>query len=110
MGHKNNKKSRETPITVDGYELCWRIQRQPAWGDRDGYKGLAISVLRTDAVRRELILEYPFLGAKSPSHLAERPKLSPKAIEADIRSAIEAGWDPDSRGKLFAFQVPRETI
>jgi hypothetical protein len=103
------KKSRETPIVVDGYALSWRLQRQPVWGDRDGYKGLALSVQRTDAVRRELILEYPFLGRpNSPGYLPERPKVSQREIEADIRLAMEAGWDPDSRGKTFAFQVPRE--
>ena len=109
MAHKN-KKSRPTPIIVDGYELAWTLQRQPVWGDRDGYKGLALSVQRTDAVRRELILEYPFLGKpNSPGYLPERPKVSPREIEADIRLAMAAGWDPDSRGRYFAFQVPRES-
>jgi hypothetical protein len=109
MAHKR-KKTHETPIVVDGFALSWTVQRMPVWGDRDGYKGLALSVQRTDATRRELILEYPFLGAKTNGHLPERPKVSQKAIEEDIRSAMAAGWDPDSRGKLFAFQVPRETI
>lgn len=105
-----HKKSIATPIVVDGYQLCWRLQRQPAWGDRDGYKGLALSVTRTDAVRRELILEYPFLGRpNTPAYLPERPKVSQKEIEADIRLAMEAGWDPDSRGRYFAFQVPRDS-
>jgi hypothetical protein len=108
MAHKR-KKSRETEITVNGFALCWRVQRQPVWGDRDGYKGLALSVQRTDAVRRELILEYPYLGRSNwIGHVPERPKVSQKAIEADIRQAMAAGWDPDSRGKTFAFQVPRE--
>ena len=108
MAHKR-KKSPLTPLVVDGYELGWTVQRQPVWGDRDGYKGLAISVQRTDAVRRELILEYPNLG-NPQSHTPERPKLSQKAVEEDVRLAMEAGWDPDSRGRYFAFQAPREKV
>jgi hypothetical protein len=109
MAHKRNK-SPATPIVVDGYALSWTVQRMPVWGDRDGYKGLALSIQRTDATRRELILEYPFLGAKTNGHLPDRPKVPQKTIEEDIRAAMAAGWDPDSRGKLFAFQVQRDAI
>jgi hypothetical protein len=32
----------------------------------------------------------------------------PAVIEAGIRAAMEAGWDPTSRGRVFAFQVEEE--
>jgi len=38
--------------------------------------------------------------------LPQRPKLSEKTIEAGIRQALAAGWDPESRGKTFVYNVP----
>jgi hypothetical protein len=61
-----------------------------------------------DGHHRELILEYPFpkkAGSKGAPKLPQRPKLSEKTIEADVRHAIAAGWDPASRGKTIVFRL-----
>jgi hypothetical protein len=103
------KKPSATDIQVGGYELCWTLVRETQWCSENDYQGIAISVRRTGAVRRELILKYPFLGMRPNGswHLPERPKITTKIVEDAIRGAIEAGWDPDSRGKTFTFQVPK---
>jgi hypothetical protein len=34
-----------------------------------------------------------------------RQNISPAKVLAHIRRAIEAGWNPESRGKPFVFEV-----
>jgi hypothetical protein len=61
-------------------------------------------------LHRELILEYPFprkVGSKGAPKLPQRPKFSEKIVEADVRQAMAAGWDPASRGKTFVLRLPR---
>jgi hypothetical protein len=71
---------------------------------------MSIAVERVDGAFRSLILEYPIpmeqrWGAMMPKYFPQRPKFSPKMVEVDIRRAIAGGWDPQSRGKVFVFQV-----
>ena len=49
--------------------------------------------------RSELVLEYPFRDLGKTG----RPEIEPERIEADIRSAMAAGWKPKSRGRPFVF-------
>ena len=95
-------------IVVDGSSLKWQLVSEPMWSSEDGYIGLRISVKTEDAHHRELILEYPFpkkiTGVGLPQ-LPQRPKVSLKTIEADVRHAIVSGWDPTSRGKPFIFHL-----
>ncbi|HEU0096503.1 MAG TPA: hypothetical protein VFQ52_08615, partial [Rhizomicrobium sp.] len=75
----------------------------------DGYKGMAISVTLAEGNGRELLLEYPYPKFKpGPQRKAERPRILPAVIEKDIRAAMDAGWDPTSRGRVFAFPVEPE--
>jgi hypothetical protein len=55
-----------------------------------------------------LRLEYPYPKWKPGARQNERPRIVPSVIEADIRAAMAAGWNPHSRGRVFAFQVPEE--
>jgi len=105
---KRRKRTMEGLIAVDGNSLKWRLVSEPQWTSEDGYIGLRIAVQTEDSHHRELILEYPFpkkvTGVGLPQ-LPQRPKFSVKTIEATVRRAIVAGWDPISRGKRFVFQV-----
>jgi hypothetical protein len=70
---------------------------------------MRISVQVAGGHNRELILEYPFpekLSAMELPHVPQRPKFSPRTVEADIRKAQAAGWDPASRGKVLIFLLP----
>jgi hypothetical protein len=108
MAHKKAKRSVESAVTIDGYDLVWTLEREPKW-HTDGYKGMAISVTLAEGNARELLLEYPYPKFKpGPQRKAERPRILPGVIERDIRAAMEAGWDPASRGRVFAFQVEEE--
>jgi hypothetical protein len=102
---KRPKRSASGALVVEGLKLNWAIHREPQWCTADGYKGLSIVVRLTEGKGRELLLEYPFKMPASGVGLPQRPKITVKALEADIRAALAAGWSPTSRGKPFAFQV-----
>ncbi|MGH6873169.1 MAG: hypothetical protein ACREHE_16865 [Rhizomicrobium sp.] len=98
-------------ITIDGFELVWTPVRETQWRSENDYQGVTVSVRLKDAVRKELLIKYPFLGTKANGkwHLPEKLKITPEIVAAGIRAAIAAGYDPESRGKTFHFHVPEET-
>ena len=107
---KRRKRTLEGAIVVDGFKLYWRLVSEPQWTTEDGYKGMCISVQLENGDHRELILEYPFpkkFNSIGIPQLPQRPKFSVKTVEGDIRRAIVAGWEPESRGKKFVFRLPR---
>jgi hypothetical protein len=107
---KRGTKQAVAEITVDGYELVWTTVRETQWRSENDYQGVTVSVRLKDAVRKELLVKYPFLGTKMNGkwHLPEKLKITPEIVAAGIRAAIEAGYDPESRGKTFHFHVPEE--
>jgi hypothetical protein len=111
---KRRKRSIEALTEIDGYKLSWQLRSEPQWSTEHGPEGLSVTVQRIEGSFRELILQYPIAtvdrwGATRPKHYPQRPKVSAKIIEADIRRAIANGWDPASRGKAFNFQVPENS-
>ncbi len=96
----------EFEIEVDGEAYVWRLQRRPQWsGGPADWTGMAIAVRHKEG-QREAVLEFPAgarprLGAPQlqPSQIA--PSLVAKAIT----SAITAGWEPLSRGKMVVIVV-----
>ena len=91
-------------IAVDGVEYAWLYRHGwVAIGQR--LKGASVSVSLVPGKTRELILDFVFelLGDERRPATA---KLAP-AITSGIRAAKAAGWDPESRGKTFRFEVPR---
>jgi len=106
---KRRKRTAEGLIEFEGTRLKWELLSEPQKTTEHGYKGLCISVQAEDGRHRELILEYPFpKGANwtGMAFLPQRPKFSEKMIEADVRKAVRAGWEPMSRGKTYMFLVP----
>ena len=105
---KRRKRSLDGLLAFEGFRLSWRLLSEPQWTTEHGLKGLCISVRTEDGRHRELILEYPFprkrTGAGVPQ-LPQRPEFSVKTIEADVRRAMEVGWDPESRGKACVFRL-----
>ncbi|SRR5713101_4777405 len=95
---------RANTISIDGVEYLWE-QRHGWVVERDrGIKGVSVSVWRTPGKTRELIVDFPFIVFgldREPGNT----KLT-LALESAIRSAMHAGWDPESRGKAFRHLVP----
>ncbi len=93
-------------VQVGGQDFNWRVHRQPQWCTADGWKGLAIHVELARNSQRDLILEFPFkiTNRRSTPH-RQRPSVSDKQIANAISAAIASGWEPESRGKTFMFEV-----
>lgn len=107
---KRRKRTIEGSATIDGTSFVWELVSEPQWTNSDyAYIGMCISVHVADEVRRELVIEYPYptdaKGKRLP--IPQRPPISAAMVEASIRQAITAGWDPESRGKTFVFRAPQ---
>ena len=107
---KARKRTASGTLIIDGHELEWTLRREAMVTTNDGYKGMAFTVHTLGGkTYRELILEFPFPMNKAGwAQHREKERIDPHRIEAAIRQAMEAGWDPVSRGRFFAFQVPEE--
>ena len=106
---KRRKRTIDGETSIDETPLLWELTSEPQWSNSgDGYKGLCISVRVADEARRELIIEYAYPRGTDgqPLPVPQRPAVTPKLVEASIRQAMEAGWDPSSRGKAFVFHPP----
>lgn len=100
------KRSIAGTALIADFKLIWELASEPSWSNSgDGYKGMRVAVRVSDAARRELVVEYPFPTDKSGKKLPvpQRPPISQSIVEQSIREAMEAGWDPESRGKPFVF-------
>lgn len=101
-----NKQGPEFEIEVGGEGYVWRLQRLPRWSsDTASWRGMAIAVRNADG-KREAVLEFP--PGPRPRFGAPQLKASqiPAALVAKaIASAIAAGWEPHSRGKVVTIVV-----
>lgn len=99
-------KQPEFEIEVDGEPYVWRLQRRPQWSsDTNAFQGMAIAARHGEG-QREAVIEFP--AGPQPRYGA--PMLKPEMINPDlvaraIASAIEAGWEPHSRGKSVSIVV-----
>ncbi len=96
----------EVEIDVDGEPYVWRVQRQPTWSsDAAGWRGMAIAARHKEG-KREAVLEFPPAPAsRRGTPLIQPAQIPPHVVAKAIASAIEAGWDPLSRGKTVAILV-----
>ena len=97
---RNSKRTLDGQVAVDEMEFTWRLHREPQWCTVDGWRGMVIAVTRTDG-QREALIEWPMpeRGKSRSVQYRQRPKVDTLTLTTGIRTAIEAGWDPSSRGK-----------
>ena len=95
-----------TVISVDGTSYAWTYRHGwIVWGK--GIKALSISVSLQPERTRELILDFT-LKVGAEDGLPSEARVA-RALLAGIRSAREAGWDPESRGRAFRYEIA-ETV
>jgi hypothetical protein len=107
-------------ITVDEVPLRWSVKSEPIRSDTDGDIGLRLSVVRHDETKtrhgdlkawRELILQYPFEKKQHhASRFPDKPKVDPAVLTHAIRLAMEAGWEPASRGRPFELMLEESDL
>jgi hypothetical protein len=102
------KRSIQVELKIDGFSLIWRLHREQQLSTEDGWKGVAIHVSNSEGVHKELHLEYPVVGTEKSGATRMEPvrrTILTAKVEAHIREAMAAGWNPDSRGKPFIYFV-----
>jgi hypothetical protein len=97
-------------IKVGDTDYRWSILRQPTWtsGRTHGHTllGVAILVESLEPSRRELVLEFEIDRTRHgdmPQH--QRFHIHDGRLIEAIESAMNAGWDPESRGKRFVHEA-----
>ena len=98
-GKRQKRVSEPNPISVDGYDMIWE-KRHPIFLDwRKELKGVSVSVWIRPGKTKELILDVHF--ATFGIDRMPNPDRWNQVLAMAVRSAIEAGWDPESRGAAF---------
>ncbi|HEY9236541.1 MULTISPECIES: hypothetical protein [Phenylobacterium] len=94
------KQSPELEIELGGELYVWRLHRRPQWSsDPSESRGPAIAVRHREG-QREAVLEFP--PGPRPRYGApqlQASQIPPALVARAIASAIDAGWEPLSRGK-----------
>lgn len=91
-----------TFVSVDGTSYAWTYRHGwIVWGK--GIKAISVSVALNPERTRELILDLTLKVTDKDGPPSEARVL--RAVESGIRSALEAGWDPESRGRAFRHEI-----
>ena len=94
-------------ISVDGTDYSWAYRHGwNVWGK--GIKAVSISVSLSPERTRELILDFVLKLGDHDSPPSEARVL--RALESGIRSALAAGWNPESRGRAFRHEITQPVI
>lgn len=102
---KQRKKTSGGSIVIDDVPLRWVVRSEPQKGTADGDVGLRLTVMFDGKAHRELVLEYPFDKNQNLARVLERTRAAPESLIADIRLAMEHGWEAKSRGRPFIFAL-----
>jgi hypothetical protein len=97
---------KQNVIQVDGVNYHWTVHRQARWTGDGDLLGPALLVKPVKSSGRELVLEFD-LDPTRPGEMpqAQRCQVSKRRLTESIQNALNAGWDPDSRGKGFFFRA-----
>ncbi len=103
----NNMRNLSGVVDVDGLKYEWELEREPQWSDVDGWRGMAISLLQQD-MKRGALLEFPPPKRLMKGLQRGRLQINDAIVMRGVRSALQAGWEPESRGKQMVFVVDAE--
>ena len=87
---------------MDGHDYAWSLRHEWTVGGK-GVKVVSISVSLHPERTRELILDFALRVSERDGTPSDTRVL--QALPSAIRSAQEAGWDPESRGRAFRHEV-----
>ena len=99
-----SKDSKQTgAVTVDGVEYSWEFRHASRFDSSVGLCGLSVVVCLRPDETRDLIIDFP-ITTFDPKGKPPKAVLVHHLASA-IQSALAAGWEPESRGKPFRFNV-----
>ena len=91
-------------VQVDGEDYEWEVRRQPQRTTGNEWQGIGIA-LRQKGAQREAIVMFPMIMRANGIPNFERQRINVESVRNAVASAIAAGWDPTSRGKVVVFDV-----
>ena len=91
-------------VEVEGLPYEWELRREPQWTETEGWKGMTVALLRK-GTQRGAMLEFPPPKRLLKGMQRGRLQISDAILARGIRAALEAGWEPESRGKPMVFMV-----
>lgn len=98
--------TRETSgtVEVDGDTYEWEIRRQPQPKAGSEWDGMALS-LRLKDFPRAAVVQFPMPMRPNGRPNMEKQRINVESVRNAVAAAIEAGWNPTSRGKDVVFDV-----
>ena len=91
-------------VEVDGLPYEWELRSEPQWNESQGWKGMTVALLRKHT-QRGAMLEFPPPKRLLKGMQRGRLQISDAIVTRGIRAAMQAGWEPESRGKPMVFMV-----
>ena len=91
-------------VEVDGDIYHWELRRQPRPLSGGQWEGIAVT-LWLDGFKREAIVQFPPPLRPNGRPDTEKQFVNTELVRNAVAAAIEAGWNPTSRGKAVAFDV-----
>ena len=91
-------------VDVDGFQYEWELRSEPQWSESEGWKGMTVALLQK-GTQRGAMLEFPPPKRLLKGMQRGRLQISDAILARGIRAALEAGWEPASRGKPMVFMV-----
>ncbi len=101
MQHTRDQKG---TVEVDGELYDWELRRQPRRTTGNNWEGIAVS-LWLQGYKREAIIQFPMPMRANGHPDLEKQKVNVDYVKNAVTAAIEAGWEPTSRGKAVEFDV-----
>jgi len=90
-------------VTVDGCEYSWEYRHSSRFDSSVGLCGSSVAVSLRPNRTRDLIIDFPISAFDAKGR--PRNAILAGRLAWVVRSALTAGWDPESRGKPFRFNV-----
>ena len=91
-------------VHVGGLQYQWELRSESQWTESQGWKGVTIALLQKHS-QREALLEFPPPKRLLKGMQRGRLQISDAIVCRGIQAALDAGWEPESRGKPMVFMV-----
>ena len=91
-------------VTVGAFQYEWELRSEPQWSESEGWKGMTVALLRKNT-QRGALLEFPPPKRLLKGMQRGRLQVSDAIVIRGIQAALDAGWEPESRGKPKVFMV-----
>jgi hypothetical protein len=101
-GKASRRGALATRLTIDGTTFTWE-RRHGFVIDGKLLHAYSFSVALQPERTRELILDFTL--RPDDRGLPPNEKRLMATLEDGVRAALEGGWDPESRGRAFRFQL-----